>query len=248
MTEAAPTPADDKPHHWSNDLVAGVSVAAVLVPQGMAYAELAGLPPHHGLYAGTLPLIAMALFASCRHLQIGPVALSSLLVLGALTPLATTESKEYVGLAALLALVVGVLRFCIGLFRVGFVVDLLSRGVIRGFVPAAAIVILSTQLPSVFGVPVSDGTILEKAGAALSDPGLWSAEALGMAGMTAVLVFGGRRIHPVFPGVLLAVITGVLWSQFAGYEGRTVERIDGVMFPPISFDLPWHRIPDLLIP
>ncbi|MBT4437309.1 MAG: hypothetical protein HOD00_07240, partial [Gemmatimonadales bacterium] len=96
----------DPAHRFSwKDLVAGISVALILIPQSMAYAELAGLPSHHGLYAAALPPIAAAFFASSPYLQTGPVALTALLTLGALVPLAAVGSAEFVGLAALLALV-----------------------------------------------------------------------------------------------------------------------------------------------
>jgi SulP family sulfate permease len=115
------------------DVLAGVSVALILIPQAMAYAELAGLPGTIGLHAASLPLIAAAFFASSPYLQTGPVAIAGLLTLGALTPLAARGSADYVELAALLAIVVGAVRLAIGLLRAGWVVYLMSRPMMTGF-------------------------------------------------------------------------------------------------------------------
>jgi len=101
------------------DLVAGVSVALVAIPQSLAYAELAGMPTHYGLFAAALPSMLAALFVSSRYLQTGPVALTALLTFGALSPLAEPMSGEYIELAALLALMIGVLRVGLGLSRLG---------------------------------------------------------------------------------------------------------------------------------
>lgn len=103
----------------AGDVVAGLSVASILIPQAVAYAALAGMPAQHGLYAAALPPLAAAAFASSRYLQAGPVAITSLLTFGALTALAIPESANYVALAALLAILVGVLRVILGLLRAG---------------------------------------------------------------------------------------------------------------------------------
>ena len=120
------------------DLLAGLSVAMVLIPQSMAYAELAGLPSHIGLFASALPPILAALFASSPYLQTGPVALTSLLTFGALASLADPGSADYVALAALLALMVGVTRLLLGVFRLGVVTYLMRDPVVAGFTSAAA--------------------------------------------------------------------------------------------------------------
>ncbi|HJM73427.1 MAG TPA: SulP family inorganic anion transporter, partial [Acidimicrobiales bacterium] len=121
------------------DLLAGLSVAMVLVPQSMAYAELAGLPSHLGLFASALPPILAAFFASSPYLQTGPVALTSLLTFGALAGLAEVGTPDYVAMAALLALLVGVSRLLLGVFRLGVVTYLMRDPVVTGFTSAAAI-------------------------------------------------------------------------------------------------------------
>jgi SulP family sulfate permease len=115
------------PRPAPGDVIAGISVAAVLVPQALAYAQLAGMPANQGLYAAALPPIAAALVASSPYLQTGPVALTSLLTFGALSTMAEPGSADYVGLGLLLALVVGVMRLAIGLARAGVLAYFVSR-------------------------------------------------------------------------------------------------------------------------
>ena len=159
------------------DLLAGLSVAMVLVPQSMAYAELAGLPPHLGLFASALPPILAAFFASSPYLQTGPVALTSLLTFGALAGLAEVGTANYVALAALLALLVGVTRLVLGFLRLGVVTYLMRDPVVTGFTSAAAILILASQLPKAFGVVAPEGGVLWRAGWSLGHPDRWEAAA-----------------------------------------------------------------------
>ncbi len=229
------------------DGIAGASVALVLIPQGMAYAELAGMPAHHGLYASGLPLMLAALFASSPYLQGGPVATTSLLTVGALSSLATPGSGEYVALAALLAVIVGVVRVGVGLLRAGAVSYLLSQPLLQGFMTGAAVLILASQLPSALGSQVDDALVLSRALAALMRPGAWDPAALGLSGVTLALMLGGRRLHPLFPGVLVAVVTGIGFSVLTGYAGPVIGEVPATVLPPLSFDLPWHRVPELLL-
>lgn len=140
----------------SGDLSAGLIVAVMLIPQGMAYAMLAGLPPVIGLYASTFPL-TYALFGTSRQLAVGPVAMVSLLTASGVSAVASPGSPEYVRHALLLALLVGVIQFALGLFRVGFVVNFLSHAVISGFTSAAAIVIGLSQLKHLLGIKIVHG-------------------------------------------------------------------------------------------
>lgn len=231
----------------AGDLVAGISVALVALPQSLAYAEIAGLPPRYGLFASALPPILAALFVSSRYLQTGPVALTALLAFGALEPLAEPESGQYIELAALLALLVGVFRLALGLARMGGVAYLLSEPVLLGFTTGAAVLILSSQLPKVFDVaPAGDG-VLHDAFTALASPGDWRWSAIGYSVLTLVLMFGGRRLHRLFPGVLIAVIVGTLIAGSSGYAGTGVGELDGG-FVTLDFDFPWDRAGDLALP
>lgn len=230
----------------SGDLIAGVSVAFVLVPQSLAYAQLAGMPAYRGLYAAALPPIAAALFASSPYLQTGPVALTSLLAFGVLSALATPGSDEYVQLGILLALVVGAARLAVGLLKAGVIAYLVSRPLLVGFMPAAAILIVASQLPAALGVSTGEDGILEDAARALGDPGAWDAEALVLSAAVVALLLGGRLAHRLFPSVVLAVALGIAYSELAGYDGATVGSIPR-SFPPVSVDLPWGELPSLLV-
>ena len=228
------------------DLLAGLSVALVLIPQSMAYAELAGLPPHIGLFASTLPLIAAALCASSPYLQTGPVAMTSLLTLGALTGLAQPESADYLALAALLALVVGVTRLLLGVLRLGLVTYLMTDPVVTGFTSAAAILITCSQLPKALGVPAPDGGVLWRAGWSLGHPGDWEFMAILLAAVTMVLVLRGRRIHRFFPGALVAMTGGILCTEVMGYGGPTVGEVPTGL-PTLGLDLPWDQLGSVVV-
>lgn len=231
-----------------HDVIAGVSVALLLIPQSMAYAELAGLPPHVGLYAGALPPVAAAFAASSPYLQTGPVALTALLTLGALLPLAPTGTPEYVALAILLALVVGVTRVLVGVLRAGGVAYLMSQPVLMGFTSGAAILILSSQLPGALGVTgPPGGGVLQSAAWALAHPGSWEAAALALSAATVALTLGARKIHPLIPGVLIATVAGLVYSLVAGYAGPTVGEVPRG-FPTPTLDLPWTMLPVLIVP
>lgn len=141
-----------RPEDWAGDLLAGTIVAVMLVPQSMAYALLAGLPPQIGLYASILPLILYALLGTSRSLAVGPVAIDSLIVASGLSAVAAKGTSDYLALASLLALMVGALQFGMGLLRFGFVVNFLSHPVISGFTSAAALLIGFGQLKHLLGL------------------------------------------------------------------------------------------------
>ncbi len=227
--------------------MAGASVVLVLIPQSMAYAELAGLPAHVGLYAAALPLIAAAFFASSPYLQTGPGAVTSLLTLGALQPLVAPGAPEYLGMAALLALVVGVTRVAIGVLRVGTVAHLMSQPVLQGFTAAAAILIVCSQLPGALGASPESGGVLRGAVWAVAHPGQWEPTAVMLSVGTVVTVLIARRIHPLVPGVLLATAGGLLFSALTGYEGSTIGFIPRDL-PGLSLALPWGALPSLALP
>ncbi|MDJ0768872.1 MAG: SulP family inorganic anion transporter [Ilumatobacter sp.] len=231
----------------TGDVIAGVSVALVAIPQSLAYAELAGMPPQYGLWATALPSLLAALFVSSRYLQTGPVALTALLTFGALSPLATESSAEYIEMAALLALLVGGMRVLLGLGRLGRVAYLLSPPVLVGFTTAAAILILSSQLPKAFDVDPDRGGVLHNAFDALAHPGRWSLTAMLFAAMTLVMIFGGRLLHRLFPGVLAAVVVGLVISSASGYGGSIVGELDGG-FISLGVEFPWSRTADLIVP
>lgn len=243
----SPGPGSSRGNFSVRDVVAGISVALILIPQSLAYAELAGMPPHTGLYAAAVPPIVAAVVASSAYLQTGPVALTSLLTLGALMPLAPTGSVEYVSLAALLALVVGATRILLGLLRFGLLAYLMSQPLLLGFTSAAGVLIVASQLPGAVAVDPAGEGVVERAWWTLNHAGSWSMTAMAMAGATVALVVGGSRVHPLFPGVLLATVGGILVSVLTGYEGPVLGAIpSGLVLPRL--DLPWSRVNSLIVP
>ncbi len=227
--------------------VAGLSVALVLIPQALAYAELAGLPRYMGLFAGAVAPIAAAFFASSPYLQTGPVALTALLTLGALLPLAREGSPEYVGMAAILALVVGASRIAIGSLRAGWVSYLMSQPMMLGFTSGAAVLIVSSQLPGALGVRVEVEGVLERATAAIATPEAWSTWSIVIAVITLVCIFGLKRVHRRIPGVLVATLIGIGFTVWGGYEGPVVGALPTGL-PHIELGLPWHTLPALIVP
>ncbi len=230
------------------DVVAGVSVAVVGIPQSLAYADLAGMNPIVGLYAGAIPPILAALFASSPYLQTGPVAITALLTFGALSGLATPGSPEYLGLGLALALVVGVVRVGLGLARAGWLAYLLSQPMLLGFVPAAAVLIASSQTSKALGVPPPPfKSEIAAAAWSLSHPGNWSIAAVLVSAATAIIILGGRRLHALFPGVLVAAVLGTGVSALGFYPGPVIDTIPAG-FPPFTLlTIPWHAIPTVLL-
>jgi len=144
----------------SGDLTAGLIVTVMLIPQSLAYAMLAGLPPQIGLYASILPLLAYAFFGSSMTLAVGPVAVASLMTASALTPLAAPGSESYLMLAVLMALMSGLILFIAGLLRLGFLAYFLSHPVISGFISGSAILIAVGQLKYLLGISLPSGSII----------------------------------------------------------------------------------------
>jgi SulP family sulfate permease len=239
MATALPRP------QWG-DLFAGISVALIAIPQSLAYAELAGMPAYTGLYAVALPTLLAAFFVSLPYLQTGPVATTSLLTFAVLGHLAQVASPNYIALAALLAIIVGGVRILIGVFKWGAVAYLLSQPVLLGFISAAAILIIASQLPTVLGANPSGNPIIVKAMWALVHPQTWNLYALLLGSITIVLILGGRRIHALFPGVLIAVALGLLCTQAFGYPVETIGDMP-VGLPTVSVHVPWRVLPNLLL-
>ena len=145
----------------TSDLVAAVIVTIMLIPQSLAYALLAGLPPEVGLYASILPLVAYAVFGTSRALAVGPVAVVSLMTASAVGELAQQGTAEYLGAAIVLAFLSGLMLIAMGLFRLGFLANLLSHPVISGFITASGLLIASSQLKHILGVPAHGHTLYE---------------------------------------------------------------------------------------
>jgi MFS superfamily sulfate permease-like transporter len=217
------------------DLIGGLTVALVLVPQSMAYAQLAGLPPYYGLYAAFLPPMLAALFGSSRQLATGPVAVVSLMTSTALEPLATAGSEQYIAYAILLALLVGAFQFFLGILRLGLVVNFLSHPVVGGFTNAAAIIIATSQLSKIFGVSVESGehhyqTVWRVVAAAVAHTH-WATFAFAALAFAIMILL--RRVDRRIPNVLVAVAVCTFVSWAVGFEKNATASLDQVQ--DISF-------------
>ncbi len=211
------------------DLLAGITVALVLIPQSMAYAQLAGMPPYYGLYASFLPVLVGALWGSSRQLATGPVAIVALLSASALAPLAAPASANYIALAVLLAFMVGIIQIALGLFRMGAIVNLLSHPVIIGFTNAAAIIIGLSQLSKLLGVSMERSEhflvdimgVLRQVGDAHL-PTLW----MGLSALVLMILL--KKFLPRWPNVLIAVALTTLASWQIGFERNLKVHADAI--------------------
>ncbi|MEW7989385.1 MAG: solute carrier family 26 protein [Candidatus Thiodiazotropha sp.] len=233
------------------DIIAGITVALVLVPQSMAYAQLAGLPVYYGLYASFLPPMIAAFFGSSRQLATGPVAVVSLMTAAALEPIATSPDT-YLAYALLLAFMVGVFQMFLGLFKLGVLVDFLSHPVVVGFTNAGALIIATSQLGKVFGVSVEREahhyeTVWNTILAAIDST---HGSTLGMAILAFAIMWGLKRYAPSLPGVLIAVVVTTLIAWLAGFNeagGKVVgdipKGLPALSLPIFDFTTVWQLIP-----
>jgi len=233
------------------DILAGITVAMVLIPQSMAYAQLAGLPPYYGLYASFLPPIIAAIMGSSRQLQTGPVAVVSLLTAAALEPLASSGSEGYIAYAIMLAVMVGVFQLSLGLFRLGELVDFLSHPVVMGFTNAAALIIATSQLSKLFGVEVERTEYylesIWRTFEAIAAQPHWPTMAMAAIAFLIIGVLG--RLYPRVPSVLAAVVVTTLLSYALNYkeEGGAIVGAIPAGLPEFSMPLiDWHVMTQLI--
>ena len=221
------------PTLFKADAIAGLTVALVLIPQSMAYAQLAGMPAYFGLYASFLPPMVAALFGSSRQLATGPVAVVSLMTSASLEPLATAGSEGYIAYAILLSLLVGVFQLSLGVLRLGLVVNFLSHPVVNGFTNAAAIIIATSQLSKMFGVNVDNGThhyetIIRVVQSAIHYTH-WPTLLIGVLALAIMITL--KRVAPKVPNVLVAVVVTTLLSWALGFEHNTTADSKAVQAP-----------------
>jgi SulP family sulfate permease len=226
------------------DLSAGLIVAIMLIPQGMAYALLAGLPPVTGLYASTVPLVVYALFGSSRQLAVGPVAIVSLLTFSGVSLIAHQGTAEYLAFAALLALMVGVIQTVLGLVQAGFVTNFLSHAVISGFTSAAALIIGLSQLKHLLGVELHSShsvlVLLAEAVRRFAETDL-ATLAIGMGSVAFLLI--SKRLAPRFPAPLFVVGLGSsivylfrLDQRGVSIVGEVPAGLPSVALPALNLD------------
>jgi len=227
------------------DLLAGLTISILLIPQGISYAYLAGLPPQFGLYAGLVPLVVYALFASTPYLHIGPVALTSLLIISGISQIngVVIGSPVYIELVLLTGLLVGILQFLLGVFKLGITANFLSRPVIAGFTSAAAIIITVSQLKDIMGVGLGQYKYLYQRLIALYHnipDGNVNAVLLGVGSLGTIIVL--KRINRKIPSALIVLIIGsmVTWLFDLHEQGlKTIGQVDVGLpaFRIYTFDL-----------
>ena len=226
------------------EAMAGLTVGLMVIPQGVAYAQLAGMPLVTGIYASMLPALIAVLFSASARLSVGPTALTSLLIYASLSPLATPGSPEWVALAVWLALLSGLLQVALGAFRFGWLLNLINAPVLMAFTQAAAVLIISSQLPALLGFRSGWGEMLQQPAI---DP---LAAAFGVLALALLLL--ARRWKPTFPTVLVIVVAAAALSWGLGFETR-----GGAVVGPLPQGLPapylpgwpgWHALGQLLMP
>ncbi len=224
----------------SEDLNAGLTVGVMLIPQGLAYALIAGLPPIYGLYAALVPLLVYAFLGTSGQLAVGPVAMVSLLVATGVSSLSPSGVDEYVALALMLAFLVGAIQLALGLMRFGFITNFLSHPVLSGFTSAAALIIGLSQLKHLTGIPLGRSKnifgILLEAGSRIGELHLPTL-AMGVGGILLILVI--RRWAPRIPGGLLAVVAGTALVALLGLDENGIKIVGkvpaGLPMPSFAF-------------
>lgn len=229
-----------------SDLSAGVTVAVMLIPQGMAYSVLAGLPPIYGLYASIVPILLYAVFGTSGQLAVGPVAMVSLLIFTGVGALTQVGSDRFIELAILASLGVGVVQLAMGLLRMGFLVNFLSHPVLSGFTSAAALIIGTSQLKSLFGLDLPSSKLIHEVWLAffgrLDEINL-PTMAIGL-GSIALLV-ALRRWKKSFPGALAVVVVGTAVTAALGLDARGVAIVGQVPEGLPAFRMPAFDMADL---
>ncbi len=239
-----------KKSYLSGDIGAGLTVGIMLIPQGMAYAMIAGLPPVFGLYASLIPQVIYAIMGTSRQLAVGPVAMDSLLVASGLGALALTGIDEYIAMAIFLALFMGLIQLGLGLLRMGFLVNFLSKPVISGFTSAAAIIIGLSQLKHLLGTSIQGSNqvhiLLKNALATIGDTNLI---ALGIGVAAIILIKTIKKVNSTIPAALVVVVLGILAIYFFGLNDLGVKIVGEVPSGLPSFQVPnieYYRISELL--
>lgn len=202
---------------FKGDLLAGITVGIILIPQGIAYALIAGLPPIYGLYCALVPQVMYAIFGSSRQVAIGPVAMDSLIVATGVSTVALAGSESYISIAILLGLLVGTIQFVLGIFSLGFIVNFLSKPVITGFTSAVALIIGFNQFRNLLGVDFIQSDQIQYI---LKD--IWlqitkyniHASIIGLISVMIIIIL--RKVNKKIPNALIVVILGIVVMKYFG--------------------------------
>lgn len=237
-------------YHYHHDLLAGITVGIITIPQAMAFALLAGLPPIYGLYGALIPLVVYALLGTSNYLNVGPVSVISIFVYESLTPFEDPFTPEFVVAVVNLGLLIGLIQVLAGVFQLGRFVNYLPKSVVSGFVQAAAVVIIISQLSPGFGIPISSKISyverLYQIGLSVSDFNLITT---GLFIGSLILLFLTRRLLPQFPtAIVLLLITG-LSAYIFDFEslgialiGEVPQGLPSFIFPKFGQDF-WRYMP-----
>jgi sulfate permease, SulP family len=233
------------------DLPAGLTIGIIMIPQGLAYAMIAGLPPIYGLYAALLPQFIYALLGTSRQLSVGPVAMDSLLVASGIGALSLADPSDYLSVAIFLALFMGCVQFLLGVLRMGFLVNFLSKPIISGFTSAAALIIGFSQLKYLTGAEIERSNVFHNIVQNTLDKinetnmtSLW----IGLAGIA--IIYGLKKWKKSFPGALLVVVASIVFMYMSGLDqtgvdivGKIPEGLPSFQVPSITQDQFWEIAP-----
>ncbi|MGB3466067.1 MAG: sulfate permease [Cyclobacteriaceae bacterium] len=242
---------DYRPETLKSDLFAGLIVGVMLIPQGMAYALIVGVPPVYGLYAAIFPQLVYAVLGTSRRLSVAPVATDSLIVASGVGAIAVSGSDDFLSMTILLAGMVGVIQILLGLFKMGFITNLLSKPVITGFTAAAAFIIAFSQMKHLFGMEsLSQESLAETIRNVFADPGRlnWLPILFGLTGI--LIIVTAKKISKKIPGPLIAVILSISAVYiFKIYEGQIdilrdiPEGLPGFSLPQFSMEKAGSLLP-----
>ncbi len=213
---------------FKSDLVSGITIGVMLIPQGMGYAMVAGLPPEYGLYASIFPPVLYALLGTSNKISIGPVALDSILILTGLSVLAEPGTPAYLELAIALTLLVGLLQFVFGLLRFGFIANFLSYPVIVGYTSAAAIIIMGSQLQSLVGTRVEADNVFELLYQLLASLSEWNWVTVTIGAASLLFIRASNKFTPKFPCALVALVVGMYLAGVLQLEQYGIDTINSI--------------------
>ncbi|MBF0553365.1 MAG: SulP family inorganic anion transporter [Nitrospirae bacterium] len=206
---------------WKNDLFAGLTGAVLVLPQGVAFAMIAGMPPQYGLYSAMIPAIIAALFGSSRHLISGPTTAISIVIFGTLVGMAEPGSGHYIELAMLLTFLTGIFQFALGLSRLGGLINFVSHSVVTGFTTGAALLIAASQLKHVFGLTIKNKPgFVEGLQQLIANIGQYNPRSLTVAAVTLAAVIVIHKVKPKWPGMLLAMVIGSVLTVGFGWNNH----------------------------
>ncbi|MEO2050939.1 MAG: solute carrier family 26 protein [Allomuricauda sp.] len=228
------------------DFIAGITLGIMLVPQGMAYAMIAGMPPIYGLYASLVPPIIYAIMGTSRQLAVGPVAMDSLLIAAGIGAMNFTTTEDYIAAVIFLTMLIGMVQLLFGIIKMGSFVNFLSKPVINGFTSAAAILIGLGQLKHILGIALpQSGKVYVLLGSIFKNLNQVHLLTFGLGIVVILLILGLRKINKKLPGPLLIVVLGILGVVLFGLEGKGIEVVGEIPEGLPKFQLPvaqWDQI------